>query len=177
MQQFGRLLVCVLVLTLTGCSLGSDVDEPAPTLPQAAENYLTAVCPVNEKWDEVDLTVDALEIEQDQGESGDSETVKKALSTLAYTAEKAAQELESQPWPEAAANDIQAVADALRNDAATAHSVQKLSAEKIISYQWPDAAKTAKLTEQIRQKLQATQNCNEFIESQQAQQKESEHAD
>lgn len=144
-------------LLLIGCQAAALEEPPEPEVLSATKAgglYLSAVCPVNEAWDELDVEVDRLRIAQSRGEDG-TEGFSEAMLAVGEASERAAKQLEpkDRAWPEDAVDEVEAVRDTLRDDAKQAEKVADLPIEKATVYSWKGAADAGVAAAEAREAL------------------------
>lgn len=149
-------LVPAVVLLLSGCAVGA----PEPSEPEALSAskaggvYLSAVCPVNDEWDRVDLEIDRLRLALGRG-GGSPRDAARALSDLADASARAEKALtpKHQSWPAEAETAIEAVRDTLRADQAQALRIAKLPADELVDYAWQGSDEIATAAVEARSAL------------------------
>lgn len=162
-KRFAKLttlaLMCVVTATvLTGCD--ASVPEPEPvaepfTLTEAAETYLTTICPVNDAWDEVDRLVDdmrsALVIQPDDLALRADE-LRGALGTLAEVSSAAHDAIEAtlEAMPPAAQDPLEAMQQTLIADADQARAVAELTPDEIVDHVWEGIDENARIATDTR---------------------------
>lgn len=160
-RAVGGVCTGLAVIALVGCSGVSGNAEKSKPQPleigEAAQNYLSLVCPVNEQWDAIDAAIDGERLLVQRGESTE-ETAKHAsgqLVALAKTVEAAATGLEEPeaPWPKSAQQPISDLATAMRADAKQLRETAKLTAEKRAEAAWSNAEVTANAAAAARSSL------------------------
>lgn len=136
-------LPAAALLLLTGCGTGGGDDAQQPEVLSATKAgglYLSAVCPVNDAWDQLDVEVDRLRIAQTRGE-GDTDAFAEAMQAVGTASMRAAKQLEpkDRSWPEQAVDEIEAVRDSLREDAKQSEKVSRLPLTQAATYAWKGA--------------------------------------
>ncbi len=144
-------------LLLIGCQAAAPEEPPEPEVLSATKAgglYLSAVCPVNEAWDELDVEVDRLRIAQSRGDDG-TEGFSEAMLAVGEASERAAGQLEpkDRAWPADAVDEVEAVRDTLRDDAKQAEKVADLPIEKATVYSWKGAADAGVAAAEAREAL------------------------
>lgn len=148
----------VALLLLSGCAGDPAAEEePEPEVLSATKAgglYLSAVCPVNQAWDEFDVEVDRLRIAQARGER-DTDAFSEAMLAVGEASERAAKQLEpkDKTWPTGAVDEVEAVRDSLRADAKQAEKVAELPIEKATVYVWKDLAEVGRSAAEAREVL------------------------
>lgn len=146
----------MVALLVTSCGAGT----PTPVEPEelsaskAGGLYLSAVCPVNDEWDRVDLEIDRLRLALGRGD-GSPKNAARALVDLADASARSEKALapKGQAWPTAAEPAIEAVRDTLRADRAQALRVAKLPADELVAYSWQGSAEIATAASDARSAL------------------------
>lgn len=144
-SSLGALSLAALSLALTGCAAVSEpVTAPSElTVSAAGQEYLAAVCPVNEAWDEVDVAVDQLRIVHARGAAGpnDDKALQDALVQVATVSESAASGLEPVyfTWPESASAEVDKVRETLEADVKQVRRVIALTGDTLVNYTWEGA--------------------------------------
>lgn len=148
--------LAAVTLLLAGCAAGDpEPVEPEPlTATQAGGLYLSAVCPVNTAWDDVDLELDRLRLAVGRGDA-DPRALARALTDVAEASERATQALDPADagWPAQAAPAIAEVRDTLRADRSQALRVAKLPAEELAVYEWQGSGEIAEAAATARSAL------------------------
>lgn len=135
------LAVFTAAVFLVGCT--SVPEPPKPEVLSASTaggEYLTAVCPVNEAWDQADAALEQLRIAVSRGE-GDPEQVVTALQGVIRANERAEKQLDAQrvSWPKPARSAVADVRDSLAADRKQAKRVMQLDADELAEYRWSGA--------------------------------------
>lgn len=176
MRKQSWAVAAIAVLLLSGCSGAQDDAQPEPkpevlSATKAGGLYLSAVCPVNDAWDELDVEVDRLRIALGRGEDS-TVAFEKAMRAVASASEQAAKQLEpkNQAWPKGASDEVEAVRDSLRADAKQAAKVAELPIDKAANYAWKDTAEAAAASASAREVLSlpgdAVAACTQWDEQQ-----------
>jgi hypothetical protein len=168
----GALIVCI-GLAVTACTAIDDRPADKLSVSQAADQYLSVVCPVNDAWNALDLSIDNLRLELDHGHADAADATQK-LKRFEKVATRAATELRKQrdSFPKSVHEPAADVADALERDADTAAKAVKLDAQKLAEFSWPNTEDTAQKTQIARKKLSlsadATTSCDAWKKRQKA---------
>ena len=168
-------LAAAAALLVTSCGAGTpEPSEPAElSASKAGGLYLSAVCPVNDEWDRVDLEVDRLRLALGRGE-GSPRDAARALMNLADASARAENALKpkSQSWPTEGEPAVVAVRDTLRADRAQALRVAKLPADELVGYAWQGSGDIATAAAAARSALglpaDAEYACTQWNEQQAA---------
>ena len=138
------LAVAGLGLLLAGCSAAPEAPPTPLTLSEAGTGYLRIVCPLNERWDRLDLTVDVLRQSPNPG-AAELTAAKRAAESLREASEQALRDLdEAEPtWPAAAAPALGEVREQIAAEVSTLKTVPTLDRDAFLALSWPDAGDSA----------------------------------
>ncbi len=147
--------VAVIALSASGCSPQPEPKTEILSATKAGGVYLDAVCPVNTAWDEADVELDRLRLAVGRGEDGEVRAFADAMRAVAEASEQAGERLASKDraWPRSAEDEIEAVAETLRDDRKQALAVAKLSAEDAAAHAWKGGAEAGQAAAEARAAL------------------------